>query len=128
MFYAWQWEDEKGNYNPYSSTASLGLEEARSNKESTYDLEASHRSYRIDIAKLEQTNTTTDVVRKVSRAESSEYSLAYCIQLNKGNVHIFFFKILYNSLIIDFGNYFLFRKHQVLLIDKMYARNRLCWT
>ena len=37
-----------------------------------------------------------------------------------------FGNILKNSLLINFGIFFLFRKHQVLLIDKMYAKNRLC--
>ena len=73
-FYVWQWEDEKGNYNSYSAAAALDLEEAQSAKESTYDLEACHRSYTIDLGKMEQTNTVTDVTRKVAREESSEWS------------------------------------------------------
>ena len=68
----WQWEDEKGNYNPYSAAATLALEEAKKAKESTYDLEACHRSYRIDMKKMEQTNTVTNVTRKVAREESSK--------------------------------------------------------
>ena len=69
----WQWEDEKGNYNPYSAAATLDLEEAQSAKESSYDLEACSRSYTIDLDKMEQTNTVTNVVRKVAREESSKW-------------------------------------------------------
>lgn len=36
------------------------------------DLEACHRSYSIDLGKMEQTNLSTDVKRKVERAKSSK--------------------------------------------------------
>lgn len=69
-FYIWQWQDEKGGWNPYSIDTCIELEQA--DGKGHVDFEACQRSYSIDVAKLEQTNVTTDVKRKVERAKSSE--------------------------------------------------------
>lgn len=42
------------------------------------DLEACHRSYSIDLGKMEQTNLSTDVKRKVERAKSSKIKYHTC--------------------------------------------------
>ncbi|XP_022343274.1 poly [ADP-ribose] polymerase 2-like isoform X2 [Crassostrea virginica] len=68
-FYIWQWQDEKGGWNPYSIDTCIELEQA--DGKGHVDFEACQRSYSIDVAKLEQTNVTTDVKRKVERAKSN---------------------------------------------------------
>lgn len=69
-YYVWQWEDEHGKWNPFLAATSLELEEARDSKKGSVAFKASHRSYEVDLAKMEQVNTTSDVKRKVSRTKS----------------------------------------------------------
>lgn len=69
-FYVWQWQDEKGKWNPYSAAISLDLEDAREKKESEVSFEACHRSYTIDMATMKQENTVTLVKRDVKRSKS----------------------------------------------------------
>ncbi|KAK3589103.1 hypothetical protein CHS0354_017445 [Potamilus streckersoni] len=69
-FYVWQWEDEKGKLKPYDVKVTLALEKARESGETTVDIVASHRSYSIDISKMEQRNTVTDLKKKVCRNKS----------------------------------------------------------
>ena len=70
----WQWEDEKGRWYDYDPTVCRQLESAYSvgdNSKVVVAFEAAGRSYSVDIAKLEQTNTATGVVRKVARKTES---------------------------------------------------------
>ncbi|PVD21135.1 hypothetical protein C0Q70_19301 [Pomacea canaliculata] len=69
-FYVWQWEDEKGQWNPYSAAVCLELEKAREDKQESIDFEACGRTYRVDLLKLEQVNISTNVIRKVARTKS----------------------------------------------------------
>ncbi|XP_062609623.1 poly [ADP-ribose] polymerase 2-like [Saccostrea cucullata] len=68
-FYIWQWQDEKGGWNPYAVETCVDLERAEG--KGHIDFEAFKRSYSIDVAKMEQINTSTDVKRKVDRVKSS---------------------------------------------------------
>ncbi|XP_069114193.1 poly [ADP-ribose] polymerase 2-like isoform X2 [Argopecten irradians] len=69
-FYVWQWEDEKGKWNPYCYDVAVKLEKARQLKENEVDISACARSYRVDITAMEQTNLATDVVRNIARIKS----------------------------------------------------------
>ena len=71
-FYAWQWQDEKGQWNPYSATVALDLEDARESNTATVSFEACHRSYSLDLSKMKQVNTITNVERDVERSKSGE--------------------------------------------------------
>lgn len=71
LYYVWQWEDEKGNYNSYGIDNTVTLETAHQKMEATIDLEACGRSYKVDLQKLEQTNTATSVTRKIAREQST---------------------------------------------------------
>lgn len=68
-FFIWQWQDEKGGWNPYNVETCMDLEKA--DGKGQVDMEACHRSYSIDLGKMEQTNLSTDVKRKVERAKSN---------------------------------------------------------
>lgn len=87
-FYVWQWQDEKGQWNPYSTTVSLDLEDARESSTATVSFEAFHRSYSIDMSKMKQVNTVTNVERVVERGKSGKQlsepvclivSVCYCL-------------------------------------------------
>ena len=65
----WQWEDEHGRWNPYNLSSSLDLEDMhQGGATSPVTLMAYGRAYTVDVAKMEQTNDVTGVVRKVKRA------------------------------------------------------------
>ncbi|XP_076469842.1 poly [ADP-ribose] polymerase 2-like [Babylonia areolata] len=69
-FYAWQWQDEKGKWNPYPAAVSLDLEDAQEKKLDEVTFEACHRSYTVDMATLKQENSVTHVKRDVERSKS----------------------------------------------------------
>ena len=65
--FVWQWQDEKNRWNPYSVEHSVLLEAAKQNSEDSVDIVAAHRAYKIDLQSMEQSNVTTQVIRKVER-------------------------------------------------------------
>ncbi|XP_052061319.1 poly [ADP-ribose] polymerase 2-like [Mytilus californianus] len=68
-YYVWQWEDEKGKWNPYNAEHSIEIENARiSGKD--LNIVANHRAYDIDFAQMEQVNTVTNVARTIDRCQS----------------------------------------------------------
>lgn len=69
-YYVWQWQDEKGKWNPYDVQVTCDLENARVSGKSTVSTVACHRSYDIDITKMEQINAVTNVSRTVDRCIS----------------------------------------------------------
>jgi hypothetical protein len=73
VYYVWQWEDEKGNMNPYGVKNTLELETAHKQMKDSITIEACSRSYSVDIQNMEQKNTVTDVIRKVFREQSSRF-------------------------------------------------------
>ena len=74
-FYVWQWQDEKGKWNPYSASISLELEEAQETKTDEVTFEACHRSYAVDLGTMKQVNTVTKVKRDVERGKAGDLSM-----------------------------------------------------
>ena len=75
-YYVWQWEDEKGKWNPYNAQVTCDLENARIDGTKTVNITASHRSYDVSIPKMEQVNTVTNVSRTVDRMESGKSTIS----------------------------------------------------
>ena len=71
-FYAWQWKDERGNWNPYSVENTIKLEKARLGNEDSVGIMAARRSYTINIPDMEQVNDDTNVTREVHRVQSGQ--------------------------------------------------------
>ncbi|XP_052818983.1 poly [ADP-ribose] polymerase 2-like isoform X2 [Mya arenaria] len=69
-YQVWEWEDEKGNQNPYNPACTLLLETGKQDGSGSVDITAYGRKYRVDINKMEQTNIDTDVCRNISRSKS----------------------------------------------------------
>lgn len=65
--FVWQWQDEKNRWNPYSVDHSVALELAKQNSDDSVDIVAAHRAYKIDLQAMEQSNVSTQVIRKVER-------------------------------------------------------------
>ena len=72
-FYYWEWQDERNNWNPYNAKTSVSLEKAKEAGQKNMSFEAYNRSYTVNVAKMEQVNDATGVIRKVQRVQSSEY-------------------------------------------------------
>lgn len=66
--YTWQWLDENGTWNPYLPKTAFLLEKGQKNGETSVEFVAMKRKYVVDLAKLEQENKATSVIRKVERA------------------------------------------------------------
>jgi hypothetical protein len=71
-FYVWEWEDERGKWHPYNITNSLAIEDAYKKKLTDITVVACHRSYEIELAKMEQENTVTNICRNVRRKKSGK--------------------------------------------------------
>ncbi|KAJ8041109.1 Poly [ADP-ribose] polymerase 2 [Holothuria leucospilota] len=66
-YFTWQWQDERNRWNPYLCDATKLLEASYTGDKKIVDIQAAGRDYAIDVTKMEQRNTDTDVVRKVDR-------------------------------------------------------------
>lgn len=69
-YYSWEWEDERKNWNPYGAAVSIELEQARAGGDTSVKICTCGRNYTVSVAKLEQKNDDTDVVRSVRRIKS----------------------------------------------------------
>ncbi len=70
--FVWQWQDERNRWNAYPPKTMCELEDALKGGQDTVSVVASHRAYTVDVKKMEQSNDTTSVIRKVQRTKSGE--------------------------------------------------------
>lgn len=70
-YFVWQWEDEKGKWNPYNAQLSVDLENAKDSGK-TVSFVVAQRSYDIDLFKKKQINTVTNVARRIERCQSGK--------------------------------------------------------
>lgn len=73
-YYSWEWEDERKNWNPYGAAVSIELEQARAGGDTSVKICTCGRNYTVSVAKLEQKNDDTDVVRSVRRIKSGSFT------------------------------------------------------
>ena len=64
---SWHWQDENGCWQMYDRSTCMQLEKARTSGDTHVELTAAGGKYRIDVKKMEQTNTKTKIARKVQR-------------------------------------------------------------
>ena len=66
-FAIWNWEDEKGRWNPYSLDTCEKLEDQYQAPGQFVKVSAYKRAYTIDLLTMKQANDATGVERKVKR-------------------------------------------------------------
>ena len=71
-YYSWEWEDEKGRWNPYPADTVIKVENCQQQDKKSVGLEAAGRPYTVDTAKMEQRNDVTGVIRKIQRIKAGK--------------------------------------------------------
>ncbi|XP_071822124.1 poly [ADP-ribose] polymerase 2-like [Apostichopus japonicus] len=66
-YYVWQWQDERGRWQPYLCDSTKILESAYIGDKKEVSIQAAGRDYTVDVVKMEQTNDDTKVIRKIDR-------------------------------------------------------------
>lgn len=69
-FFVYQWQNEHKKWEPYNAEAMIQIAEALDKDQTSLSLTCQTRSYDIDLKKLNQTNTSTNVIRKVQCIKS----------------------------------------------------------
>ena len=64
-FFVYEWENENKKWEAYSAEVMVKIADAVNNDQTTVSVTCQNRSYDIDLSKLIQKNTSTNVTRKV---------------------------------------------------------------
>ena len=70
-FFVYQWQNENKKWEPYNAEVMIQIADALQNDQTNLSVTCQSRSYDIDLKKLIQTNTSTNVTRKVQCVKSS---------------------------------------------------------
>ena len=90
-FFVYQWQNEHKKWEPYNAEAMIQIAEALDKDQTSLSLTCQTRSYDIDLKKLNQTNTSTNVIRKVQCIKSSSFSsfsltIVFFLHCNSGKI------------------------------------------
>ncbi|CAF1189095.1 unnamed protein product [Rotaria sordida] len=69
-FFIYEWQNENKKWEPYIAEIMIKIVDAINNDQTTLSVTSQNRSYNIDLKKLIQTNTSTNVTRKIHRIKS----------------------------------------------------------
>jgi hypothetical protein len=72
-FFVYEWQNDK-KWESYSAEIMVKIADAINNDQTTVSVTAENRSYNIDLGKLIQTNTSTNVTRKIRCVKSSLFN------------------------------------------------------
>ncbi len=72
-FFVYEWQNDK-KWESYSAEIMVKIADAINNDQTTVSVTAQNRSYDIDLSKLIQTNTSTNVTRKIRCVKSSLFN------------------------------------------------------
>jgi hypothetical protein len=74
-FFVYEWQNENKKWEAYSAEIMIKIADAINNDQTTLSITFQNRSYDIDLNKLIQTNTSTNVKRKIHCIKSSLLNL-----------------------------------------------------
>ncbi|CAF3227525.1 unnamed protein product [Rotaria sp. Silwood2] len=69
-FFVYEWQNENKKWESYAAEIMTKIADAINNDQTTLSVTCQSRSYDIDLKKLIQTNTSTNVIRKIHRVKS----------------------------------------------------------
>ena len=69
--FVYEWQNENKKWEPYTAENMIKIADAINNDQTTLSVTSQTRSYKIDLKSLIQTNTNTNVTRKIHRVKSS---------------------------------------------------------
>lgn len=70
-FFVYQWQDDKKKWEPYNAEMMVHFADALDKDQTSLSVTCQSRPYDIDLKKLTQTNTSTNVTRKIQCVKSS---------------------------------------------------------
>lgn len=70
-YFVYEWQNEHKKWEAYNAEIMIKIADAINNDQTTLSVTAQTRSYDIDLKKLIQTNTSTNVTRKIHCIKSS---------------------------------------------------------
>jgi hypothetical protein len=70
-FFVYEWQNENKKWEAYIAEIMIKIADAINNDQTTLSVTCQSRSYDIDLKKLNQINTTTNVIRKIHCIKSS---------------------------------------------------------
>ncbi len=70
-FFVYQWQNENKKWEAYTAEIMIQIADAINKDQTTVSITSQSRTYDIDLNKLLQTNTSTNVTRKIHCAKSS---------------------------------------------------------
>ena len=73
-FYVYQWQNDKKKWESYSAAVMIEIGNALNKDQTDLTVICETRSYQIDLKKSTQTNTTTNIIRKIQRIKSRKFS------------------------------------------------------
>ena len=69
--YSWEWQDQRGQWNPYDKTDAVELESSLADDDPLVYIDVAGNSYTVDTSEMTQTNDNTGTVRSVRRGKFS---------------------------------------------------------
>ena len=72
-FFVYEWQNENKKWEVYTAESMVKLADALNNDQTTVSITSQTRSYDIDLKKLNQKNTSTNVSRKIRCVKSSTF-------------------------------------------------------
>lgn len=76
-FFAYEWQNENKKWEVYTAESMVQIANALNNDQTTISITCQTRSYDIDLKKLNQKNTSTNVVRKIHCVKSSSLKMIF---------------------------------------------------
>ena len=73
-YFVYEWQNENKKWEPYSAQVMTQIADALNQDHSTLSITSHTRTYDLDLKKLVQTNTSTNVTRKIRSVKSSSSS------------------------------------------------------
>lgn len=70
-FFVYEWQNENKKWEVYAAESMVKIADALNNDQTTVSITSQTRSYDIDLKKLSQKNTSTNVIRKIRCVKSS---------------------------------------------------------
>ena len=70
-FFVYEWQNENKKWEVYAAESMVKIADALNNDQTTVSFTCQTRSYDIDLKKLSQKNTSTNVIRKIHCVKSS---------------------------------------------------------
>lgn len=76
-YFAYEWQNENKKWEPYNAQVMTQIADALDQDNSTLSITSQTRTYDIDLKKLVQTNTSSNVTRKIRSVKSSSFSCVF---------------------------------------------------